>query len=202
MREKLAAYMDGELSQRSQLEVQAHLVTCQACRDELDELRRLSHLLHTAPLPEFTPASRFTSKLMLQLPRRDEAPRPRSTASWLGWLVPTALLSAWIFIQVTLGLSSLISLAQKAGWLGQTAAWTTLSPQQAEWFTAVQALFGNLMSQGGLTCLAIVNDAGLFLQNLISHLIWQIVVAILYWVWLAMWWRSRHKQQISKITLQ
>jgi hypothetical protein len=201
MREKLAAYLDGELPERSQLEVQTHLETCQACRDELDELRRLSHLLHAVPLPEFTPAGRFTSRLMLQLPRRAEMPRPRSTANWLAWLVPTSILLAWVFIQVTLGLSSLISLAQKAGVLGQTAAWITPSPQQTLWFTATQAVFGNFFNQGGLTSLEFFNAAGLFLQNLIVPLSLQLVVAILYWAWLAYLYQRQQRQQAAQVTL-
>ena len=201
MREKLGLYLDGEMRGHSQLEVQAHLETCQDCRDELDELRRLSRLLHAAPLPEFTPASRFTSQLMLQLPRRVETPRPRVTAQWLGWLAPTALLVTWVFIQVTLRLASVISLAQQGGLLGETAAWISPSLQQMQWFTVIQAVFGNSLSLGGLTRLEFLNDAGLLLQNLVGPFIWQIAMAIMYWAWMAIWWQSRQRQQPEKIAL-
>ena len=88
MSDKLGAYLDGELDRRAQSEVQAHLETCPACQDELEELRRLSHLLRAAPQPDFTPASDFKAQLMLQLPRREEAlpqaPHTRQLAA-AGW---------------------------------------------------------------------------------------------------------------------
>ena len=124
MSNKLGAYLDGELDRRAQSEVQTHLETCPACQDELEELRRLSHLLRAAPQPDFTPAARLQDRFMLQLPRRDaDTPLSAQTAGccsgWrLHWSWP-----AGFFIQVTLGLSTLILLASQAGFLDGAAAW-------------------------------------------------------------------------------
>ena len=79
MSDKLNAFMDGELDMRAQGEVLAHLDTCQSCIDELEALRRVSQTLRAAPQPDFTPAESFKDRLMLQLPRREEAlPQARS----------------------------------------------------------------------------------------------------------------------------
>ena len=47
LREWLGAYMDGELNTERRAWVERHLADCAECRLELDELRRLSRLLHT-----------------------------------------------------------------------------------------------------------------------------------------------------------
>lgn len=191
MREKLGAYLDGELRGHSLLEMQAHLETCPVCQEELNELRQLSHLLRAAPLPEFTPANRFTSQLMLQLPRRSETPQPASPAQWIGWLVPTTLLAAWVFIQVTVWLSSLLSFAGQAGWLGQGAAWALPAQRQMSVFAAAQAILGNSLNLNIQANLEFFNDAGVFAQSLLGPFLWQAVVAVLYLAWLALWWTSQ-----------
>ena len=93
MSDKLNAFLDGELDMRTQSEVLAHLDTCQSCTDELEALRRVSQILRAAPQPEFTPADAFKDRLMLQLPRREEAlPQADHTANWLLWLAPVIVL--------------------------------------------------------------------------------------------------------------
>jgi hypothetical protein len=196
MRDQLGAYLDGELRGQRLLEMQAHLETCPSCQKELDELRQLSHLLRAAPLPEFTPASRFASQLMLQLPRRDETVRPVSRAQWIGWLIPVALLIAWVFIQVTVSLASVVSVAGQAGWLGESAAWVIPGPQQMPWFAATQALLGNSLNMNSQVNLEVVNQASLFVQDLIGPFFLQSIVAVLYLAWLAIWWPGRQSVKI------
>jgi predicted anti-sigma-YlaC factor YlaD len=193
MHHKLGAYLDGELDRRSQIEVQAHLETCLTCQHELEELRRLSNLLRAAPLPDFTPVLTFRSQLMLQLPRRTEKPQLHSNGWFLPWLVPALVLAGWIFIQVTLGLSTLFLLASQAGFLDGAAAWVTDAPQQMQWFIAAQATIGSLLNPAGQTGLLVLNDAGLFAQNLVILLLWQVGVAILYWGALALLWHTQVK---------
>jgi hypothetical protein len=189
IREKLGAYLDGELDRRGQLEVKAHLETCPSCREELEELRRVSYLLRAAPQPEFTPALDFKAQFMLQLPRRSEAQPPRSNGRLLPWMAPVLVLSVWIFIQVTLGLSTLVSLASQSGLLGSAASWVSGDPQQMLWFTTAQAILGSQ----GQTGLKVLNDAGLFTQNLVIALLWQVGAAVLYWIVLSLLWHTRVK---------
>src|SRR5512145_2425841 len=151
---KLGAYLDGELNERSQRAMQAHLETCQSCQNELEKLRHLSSLLHAAPLPEFTPAGRFTSQLMLQLPRRKETSGAKRSFRIAGWAIPTTVLLGWVFIQVTLGLTTLLIIAQQFGLIGDATAWLTTASQQTSWFAIIQTLFGD---SSNLTSLQFVN---------------------------------------------
>jgi anti-sigma factor RsiW len=125
---KLGAFLDGELSRRDKIEVEIHLATCQACREELEELRSISHMLRAAPQPEFTAALDFKAQLMLQLPRRDAVSHAAPNHHLLVWLAPVIVLAVWIFIQVTLGLSTLLLFAKQAGFLDGAAAWISQSP--------------------------------------------------------------------------
>ncbi|HVP21625.1 MAG TPA: zf-HC2 domain-containing protein [Anaerolineaceae bacterium] len=179
MSNKLGAYLDGELDRQGQIEMEAHLETCQACRDELEELRRLSLLLRAAPQPDFTPALDFKAQLMLQLPRRAEAQPPRRYGLLLG-MAPALVLAVWIFLQVALGLSTLVSLANQAGFLDGSAPWAASNPQQLLWFTAAQATIGGILGLGGQAVLKFFNDAGLFAQSLAIPLLLQIGAAVLY----------------------
>jgi anti-sigma factor RsiW len=130
---KLGAYVDGELDQRGQSEVQAHLETCQACQQELKELQGLSMLLHAAPLPDFTPAASFKAQHMAELPQRAGAEQDsaRQSSSLLPWIAPALVLAGWVFMQVTLNLSTLVLLAGEVEIL-KGAAWTLGSPQQMQ----------------------------------------------------------------------
>lgn len=198
IRNKLAAYLDGVLTRRDQIEVESHLKTCQACRDELDELRQLSHLLQAAPQPAFIPALDFKAQLMLQLPRRGETLHPAPNGQLL--VVPVLVLVVWIFIQVTLGLSTLLLLAFQAGFLDGAAAWVTNAPRQMLWFTTAQATIGSGLGAEGLADLNIFNDAGLFLQNLVTLLLLQIGVAVFYWGALTLVWQTRIKTLWNSFT--
>ncbi len=177
---KLDAYLDGELDRRGEIEVQAHLETCQTCRDELEELRQLSHLLSLAPQPDFTSTPDFMAHLMLQLPRRAEVMEPRPGSWMLFWVAPFVVLAGFIFIQVTLNLSTLVSLASRAGFLDGTAAWANSVPQQMHWFTAAQATIGGILSLDGQTGLGFLNGANLFAQNLVIIILWQVGAVVLY----------------------
>ena len=73
----LPAYHDQELRGARLKWVEDHLKGCDACRGELDELRRLSALLQAAPEPvRQTSARRFASQVDYLIPRPgDRTPR-------------------------------------------------------------------------------------------------------------------------------
>ena len=52
MRALLNAYLDGQLRGTRLMEMKVHLAGCEACRNELRELRLVSDLLQAAPDPE------------------------------------------------------------------------------------------------------------------------------------------------------
>lgn len=190
--EKLGAYLDGELYGRSYQNIQAHLETCQTCRDELDELRRVSKLLHNAPLPEFTPARRFTSQLILQLPRRNSVSQPRGNFRFVGLLFPVVLLLAWVFVQTTVGMTFLFSIAQQVSLLSDSVTWFSSAPRQMSWFVAFQFVFGDTLSLSGLSGFQSLNDTNLLLKGLIGPLILQLVLVGLYLAWLLVWLQNKY----------
>ena len=195
----LGAYLDGELDQRSQVKVQAHLETCADCQTELKELRQLSQLLRAAPQPELTPAVNFRAQLMLQLPR--QVPQTRAAVQTsrpkgllLAWMAPVLVLAVWIFFQVSMGMSTLVTIANQAGFMeGAASRLATSAPQQLLWVTAAQATMGSVLGQQGQTSLNILNSAGLLAKGLTDMLLWQFVAAVLYWGALAVAWLGRNK---------
>ncbi|MDI6769887.1 MAG: zf-HC2 domain-containing protein [Anaerolineales bacterium] len=204
----LNAYLDGELHGQRRLEVKKHLVSCAACRNDLQELRTVSDLLRAAPAPAFLPVERFVAQLILrlnaqdialQLPRRalrDRSPKPDS---WAGWLVPAGLLGVWFFLRTIFTLTTAISAADASGLLGQASAWFTGGQTQAAWFAAITSLFGGQMSAAQQSTLSLFNQVSVFGGDLFSGFLWQAVVVLLYWGWLAAWW-FRHAPQPARVT--
>jgi anti-sigma factor RsiW len=199
MSDKLNAFLDGELDVRAQSEVLAHLETCQSCTDELEALRRVSQILRAAPQPGFTPAKAFTDRLMTQLPSREEAlPQDTHTANWLLWLAPVIVLAGWIFMQVSLNLTGLITLAGRAGILEGTLAWAAGSPQQTQWFAAAQSVVEGVLGMQVPSGFGILNDASVFASSLVTPLLWQAGAAVLYWAAIVMVMSGRlSAQQVS-----
>ena len=50
-RNRLGAYLDGELSQRRRKAVAAHVARCKTCRVALEDLRRLAPVMHALEVP-------------------------------------------------------------------------------------------------------------------------------------------------------
>lgn len=182
---KLSAYLDGELKQPERLEVENHLQTCQSCREELEELKHVSSLLRESRMPEFTSPMDFKAQVMLQLPRRDEVGQENGRAKFL-WIAPVMVVVAFIFVQVTLNLSTLVELAADAGWVTVD----TGAPSQMIWFSAIQWLPGDLLNTPGLAWLNVVNMAGLFTQSVFVTLLSQATAGILFWSVFTLVWRK------------
>jgi hypothetical protein len=192
---KLGAYLDGELNTQERAEVERHLATCANCRQELDELKHLSGMLHEARMPEFTSPSDFKAQVMLQLPRREMTAPAAGRSSFL-WVAPIVVVFVFIFIQVTLNLSSLVALAEQAGWLKMDAG----TSSQMLWFSALQWLPGDLLNTPGLAWLNVVNNAGLFTQNVLITLAGETVVAVLYWGVFTLAWHKTVGSQTVGLT--
>jgi len=191
IRTKLGAYLDGELNRREQIEVENHLPTCPACREELEELRRLSSLLRSIPEPEFTPPQDFKSQVMLQLPRSDEPFRQQPSGQMTLWLAPVLVVVVMIFMRVTDNLSAVVSLLHQIGLLNGSAVWASGTPQQTFWYSALQLALGGSANTPGLTGLQVLNTAGVVSQNVLILLLSQVGAALLYWGVLTLAWRKR-----------
>jgi predicted anti-sigma-YlaC factor YlaD len=188
MRNQLGAYLDGELGPRAEHEMQAHLETCTDCQAELEDLRRLSQLLKEGTQPQFTPVHTFKAQLMLQLPPQAEAAQPHAKGRMWAWLAPVTALAGWIFMQVTLGISWLVTLANRAGLLDGSVNLAAGRPQPMTWLTILQGVLNGGLDQTGQTAFNLLNDASLFTHNLIIPLLWQIGAALVYWGALALVW--------------
>ncbi|HEX6513274.1 MAG TPA: zf-HC2 domain-containing protein [Chloroflexota bacterium] len=91
----LSSYMDGQASLPERQMVEAHLEECEACRDELTELRALKAAL--ARLPSHTPRRSFVLG-----PR---APRPAALSGTWGGFVRAASSVAAALVVVAVGFS-------------------------------------------------------------------------------------------------
>jgi hypothetical protein len=195
IQKKLNAYLDGELNRQERLEVERHIEVCAECRSELDDMMRVSRLLHEANIPDFTSPADFKAQVVLQLPRRDMT-TPAADRSRFLWVAPVIVVFVFIFIQVTLNLSTLVSWAGQVGWINVD----TGTPSQMLWFSALQWLPGDLLNTPGLAWLNVVNNAGLFTQNMLITFIVQSGFAILYWGVFTLAWRKTVGSQWAGLT--
>lgn len=187
----LGAYIDEELRGTSLRRVQKHLDHCAECRASLDEMRELSALLREAPAQDFLPTERFVANLTLKLPRQTTPVQTRKAAELGWWLIPIGVIGAWIFVQLTLGLTNWVMLAADLGLLGDSLAWFTAgnATRQATWFNLLVNLVGSPAEN-----LSFLNQVDLFLQDFANHYIWQTALGMFYLAWLARWWLGQKKQ--------
>jgi predicted anti-sigma-YlaC factor YlaD len=184
----LEAYHDGELSDHRRGEVEAHLAACPHCQAALDELRSLSALLAEDVAVEFVPAETFAANLALSLPVQ---PQRRLSAAW--WLMPLALLAAWLFLVITLWLSAALQLASSAALPAVELGSKSL---QMGWFALTTRLFGAMLGEPGWQMLAALNEINLFVAGLGRAILPQILLATAYLGWLAAWWLRRKPQVV------
>ena len=193
----LGAYLDGELNLHRRQRVEAHLKDCVICRSEFEGLQQVSHLLQTAPAPEFLPVEQFTARLALQLPRREFAEKPAKRLSLLWWLVPAVLLIAWFFIQTLLSVNGVISVMNQANLVEDTARFFSQSSSPSLWFIAVIDLFGSSLDGTQISALMFLDRLGALRADIFGQFIWQATIALLYLTWLAVWWIRSGSRQIK-----
>jgi hypothetical protein len=200
----LGAYVDGELRGPRLRQVEEHLAHCAACSQELEELRGLSSLLQkSVPMEAFMPADQFAANMVLRLSAtgtklvasRPAAPAPqRKPLEFLWWLAPAGVLGAWFFLQTVFTVSNVISTANLTGLtslLGNTITVVQNTPQQSLWFSATMGLFGSQIQGNGRQLLDVLNNASLFGSSFAAPLLWQAGIALVYWIWLGLWWNRR-----------
>lgn len=194
--EWLGAYLDGELRGWRLQQVETHLQECQECSSELVELRSLSTLLRETPVEEdFTPADRFTAQVLRRLPPQQE-PVLRSKVMKAGWwLAPAILLGGWVFAQTVVIVSWMVWAGGQMGVLGAASAWLKDVPQQNLWLHAALSLLdGNLASVQ--PAFGLVASWG---QAFLGQAILLLILAALYWTWLAFWWLRRQRLSAQRV---
>lgn len=188
--EWLNAYLDGELKGRKLHQVEEHLAHCEACRIELDSLQSLSALLQEVPAPEFASNERFVSQVNLRLPQKRIAARRIQLFDVGWWMIPVGLMVVWAFISTAILFGNMVSVADSVGLLGDTiSAWVS-SPSETAQVTATLGQFGVISADG----LQWAERSESYTRNVFPQLVWHAAVALLYLIWLAVWW-ARHARQ-------
>lgn len=196
----LNAYLDGELHDIRLQQMQTHLTSCETCQNELKELRRISELLHTAPVLETRRVDQFITNLTLILPRRSMSVRPAKPGFLLWWLVPAGLLFTWFFVRTTIFVADVVSVAGTFGLLGQANIWLGSGGHQPIWFALLNWISGGqAASSAAFNLLSTLNGimAGFF-----SGFLWQVGVGSIYLGWLTVWWVKRRPQTMNNTAHQ
>ena len=114
-------------------QVEKHLTECDECQAELEQMQKLSALLHeTAPTDEFLPTERFVANLTLNLPRQPAQSQSRKALEIGWWLIPVGALGVWLFFQITFSLSSVVLTVSETGLLGNGLSWLQGNPPQTD----------------------------------------------------------------------
>lgn len=101
IRRVLSAYQDGALGQRRAQRVGRHLHTCPACQRELQELQRVTHLLHSLPGPS-RPSAYWPGALRQLQGKIQQRPRAPVRSSWLDYLMGSSDNPAHALVSVAL----------------------------------------------------------------------------------------------------
>lgn len=192
----LGTYHDGELSGRRLRRVEAHLAHCATCRAELESLEALTALLQQVAAPKSpTPPERFVAQVGLCLPQRPTQPTWQRALE-TGWrLTPLGLAGAWVVGQAVFVMAALVLGALRLG-LGGSA----LASSLPAWASRPDLFEGWDLTGASLS------DADQIVRQLLSHggplgwtitlyLVFLVVIALLYWSWLASWWVYGQRRQ-------
>jgi anti-sigma factor RsiW len=191
IQELLGAYLDGELHGGQLRKVEAHLEECRSCLEEYHVLQALTVTLQDAPLPEFMAPERLAAEVALQLPRAQVNPASRRTLELGWWLAPVGLILVSIFLSTTILVSNLLTAADGLGLMNSVS--TPLfsgSAGEAHWVGRL-GQFG-LLAGDRLQWAAATEG---FTRTLLSPIIWQVSIALLYLSWMAIWWARRTRQE-------
>jgi hypothetical protein len=192
----LAAYHDGELKGRRLRQVEDHLAECAACHAELEELQKLTTLLHESPVAEgLLSSERFVAQVGLRLPRRPTKPAWQRTLE-AGWrLAPAGLVSAWAFVQAVFIVAGVVLIALQVCGL-DVLGLSPASPRET-WPTAILNWLGVGFSD---TTLSVLKTLDVLAWGLTLYLTATLAIALLYWSWLASLWARRRHQQLQPQT--
>jgi anti-sigma factor RsiW len=101
IRRVLGAYQDGALGHRRAQRVGRHLHTCPACQRELQELQRVTHLLHSLPTPS-RPSAYWPGALRQLQGKIRQRPRDPIRSGWLDYLTCSSDNPAQALVSVAL----------------------------------------------------------------------------------------------------
>ena len=136
-RNRLGAYLDGELSPRRSKTVSAHVARCKACRVALEDLRRLAPVMHALEVPPVPTglADHVMARARTRTVRSHEGPVTWSPLEW--WRMVSAPLRLTACATVLLAFFLGLTLGRGAFLSGnnQATAAGAASMEGFEWFS-------------------------------------------------------------------
>lgn len=188
--EWLNAYHDGELRGSRLHQVEAHLAQCEACQAELESLEGLSALLQEVPAPRVT--ERFVSQVNLRLPHKRVTVSRKQIFEVGWWMLPVGILASWIFVNVAFVLGDVLSVAGTLGLLSGMSDWLAFGPANDIYVSTTIGHMG-VLNGSGLNWAETIET---FTRMSLPQLTLQISIAMLYLVWIAVWWtRHMHRER-------
>jgi len=202
----LSAYHDEELSAAQRAQVEAHLRTCAACREQLAQVQALSTLL-TAYSIEVGSTKEFWKRLAPRLPARKRITSPaparmrqQPRQPWvflppLGLLLSRAMVQAVMF--VSLAFYGVYSLGLLPAWMDRALNAIVSLPDSLTRSITLTLLPHVLPSPLpslvdytiGRTPSALSALAGFVAPSLVYAVVAG-VIAFLYLAWTILWWRN------------
>lgn len=188
--EWLNAYHDGELRGSRLRQVEAHLAECEACQAELESLEGLSALLQEVPAPKIT--DRFVAQVNLRMPHKPATVSRKQIGEVGWWMLPVGILASWIFVNVALVLGDVLTVAGSLGLLSGMSDWLASSPSNQVYVSTTIGQMG-VLSGNGLSWAETVET---FTRMSLPQVALQVSIAMLYLVWIAVWWaRHTHRER-------
>lgn len=185
----LDAYYDGELNARLSQKVEKHLESCIECREAYQAMQQLSVELQAFTLPEFTSADRFSSQVMLCLPREQEMPIPEKAFQIGWWMIPVLLISAGVINAAVIMINNTLLWAYQFGWV-QTPGYIIPTISLESFFGMILNYLASLFP---LSMQWMVFSEH-FIRPVLSNLVLELALAILYLCWIAIWWIKHTRQ--------
>ncbi len=186
--EWLEAFFDQELDPIQHQAFEQHLITCDRCRVNLDTQAVLRRKLRS--LPDIVSAKsnqRFLTEVKLMAQRRDSKPLHTYSANVFGYLIPLSLLLTLIAVQIYgwfIGIVGLIPGANQFIISNISAVFTS-----SYGLSSVFSLFSFDLRLFGI--------GSLFRWNLINQITAVAALAVLYVVWMGLWFLKNQRQVIK-----
>jgi predicted anti-sigma-YlaC factor YlaD len=187
----LDAYHDGELNPRQVQSIESHLAVCPTCREAYLAIENLSAALQEYQTPKFPAADLIASQVALCLPREQAIPVRRKILKIGWWMIPVALLSAWVSLGITGLVNNLLMAAEQMRWLDPASVFVVPSFRFESFFS----MFVNFLVSMLPTTMHWVPISENFIRPVLFNLFWHISIAILYLSWIAIWWTQQANQR-------
>lgn len=172
----LDLYLDGELGAQAALSIEAHLMECGGCSQELSRRQSLSALIRSQPGMRSRKSNReFTFEVMARIINVSETSKEKGNKQEIAWfMIPVLLVAGLVFLQTVWVQSSLVSFVPPISEM--------LDPSQIllPFSFAIPSVFSQVFR--------LLPGSSIWSLNWVSTVILAIALGFLYISWLAGWW--------------